>query len=996
MVITLAVGREKSMSVNDNSTDVQFSSVRGNLTSTSKSNPCPVCGRTKDGDCRISADGKMVLCHNNFDQVKTQQPDLWYFDGTSSDSRCGVYVFKEKTTKDVRPKGTRFWEYPDRNGSRLVRVVRVDDGEGEKKFSQERWDKNKRRWLPGLGKDGDANKVARASIPVYRYAEVRKAIANGETIFIVEGEPCADLLWKLGMAATTNIGGGKKFTLTDTLDLQGAKVIVIVPDRDKKGIEHADKLAEYFPGAMWLYPFPKSRVWENLPEKGGLDIFDWIDHEKLSADQLRGAIGEKKIFKAPPQTAAKIVSHPKVEVPDISNMKPEVRELVDQNLKRSDLTIAIATLSQKYGRQPQEIRSLYLELEEEIEQEAQKEDTKIGVAQLLASKAASVKLSDIFPESLATPIEIVAKRMNLKPECYALALICGSSRFIKNGSSTMLVEEENRYRCRTFGYFGALIAESSQMKTPVMNAIITDPLAAMRTKSQEKFKAEEKAYAEEVERWKNSKDENKGPMPDEPVEKVVYITKATWEGIAGMVGRSPYQGILWLCDELAGFFNSANQYRGGKGSDKEDLLEAWSGNGAVIARAAGTTVNVGAVSLSIYGNIQPKVLAPFLGDGNDSNGTFARFDFVQQPPALTQITLGLPFIDITPMLQALYERMDANPVMEFELDEDAKKLFVDYYNHCQRLKFDHPNQGMRAMLGKAAEKVGRVATILHCIHTAHLGIEVSQKIPVKQVAAAIKWVEYTTQQALSINLEISSPNALESNLVRIISLAERKGGTVSGRDVLLSFDSKYRPTSQKVREWFGELEAMKYGEVTEKGSSIRFSLAKTSTFSTLAQNPETASITGVEYTLYSVSTPSTLIEQKHKIIGNSVEECGGSVEANIHTLKTSSDIDLRLSVEDVEVFTPSLEISQFSDSEHTTNLTNSNSAAKHRTFELGDRVVIVEPRNIHEGQQGEVVHIGYGGYGTDYLVRLDKKSHNLNQVTVRVPKGSKLTFLMKL
>jgi hypothetical protein len=52
-----------------------------------------------------------------------------------------------------------------------------------------------------------------------------------------------------------------------------------------------------------------------------------------------------------------------------------------------------------------------------------------------------------------------------------------------------------------------------------------------------------------------------------------------------MVGRDPSQGILWLSDELAGFFNSANQYRSGKGSDKEDLLECWSGNGAVIARA---------------------------------------------------------------------------------------------------------------------------------------------------------------------------------------------------------------------------------------------------------------------------------------------------------------------------------------------------------------------------------------------------------------------------
>jgi hypothetical protein len=40
------------------------------LLNSSKSNPCPVCGRTKDGDCRISYDGKMILCHQNFDHLK--------------------------------------------------------------------------------------------------------------------------------------------------------------------------------------------------------------------------------------------------------------------------------------------------------------------------------------------------------------------------------------------------------------------------------------------------------------------------------------------------------------------------------------------------------------------------------------------------------------------------------------------------------------------------------------------------------------------------------------------------------------------------------------------------------------------------------------------------------------------------------------------------------------------------------------------------------------
>src|SRR4028118_2402403 len=98
--------KAKSMSDNINSNNGQFSSTRGNLAPSSKSNPCPVCGRTKDGDCRISHDGKMVLCHQNFDHAKTLQPDLWHFNGSTSDGRCGIYVFKEES-ESIQPVATK-------------------------------------------------------------------------------------------------------------------------------------------------------------------------------------------------------------------------------------------------------------------------------------------------------------------------------------------------------------------------------------------------------------------------------------------------------------------------------------------------------------------------------------------------------------------------------------------------------------------------------------------------------------------------------------------------------------------------------------------------------------------------------------------------------------------------------------------------------------------------------------------------------------------------
>jgi hypothetical protein len=220
---------------------------------------------------------------------------------------------------------------------------------------------------------------------------------------------------------------------------------------------------------------------------------------------------------------------------------------------------------------------------------------------------------------------------------------------------------------------------------------------------------------------------------------------------------------------------------------------------------------------------------------------------------------------------------------------------------------------MRAMLGKAAEKVGRVATILHCIHAAHFGAEVSQKIPASRVKAAIKWVEYTTQQALSINVEVCSPNALESNLAKIISLAERNGGSVTVRDILRTFDSQFRPTPQTVQEWLASLESMKYGEVTQKGRSIRFSLCESSAFSAFAENPGGIYVSNAEDSLRTTSAFSAFDNQRYKISELNAEERGGNAEETSAFINPYADKDVGSKIknaENAEDFTKIAETSQ--------------------------------------------------------------------------------------
>ena len=67
------------------------------LISSGKHNPCPVCGRTKDADCRSSGDGLEVICHHPKDLrrgevVTGADGNPWAFTGNTTDGRAGHFT----------------------------------------------------------------------------------------------------------------------------------------------------------------------------------------------------------------------------------------------------------------------------------------------------------------------------------------------------------------------------------------------------------------------------------------------------------------------------------------------------------------------------------------------------------------------------------------------------------------------------------------------------------------------------------------------------------------------------------------------------------------------------------------------------------------------------------------------------------------------------------------------------------------------------------------
>ena len=171
-------------------------------------------------------------------------------------------------------------EYPyvDERGTLLYHVVRFEP----KDFRPRRAD--------GAYTMRDTRKV------LYNLPQVLAARDAGRMIFLVEGEKDADNLTALGVVATTNAGGAKKWAddYTDTLD--GANV-TILPDNDEQGRGHADHVAAQLHGRA-----ASVRI-INLPGLGHKgDVSDWIGNGG-SQLELRKAVNDTPPLDTPPDDA---------------------------------------------------------------------------------------------------------------------------------------------------------------------------------------------------------------------------------------------------------------------------------------------------------------------------------------------------------------------------------------------------------------------------------------------------------------------------------------------------------------------------------------------------------------------------------------------------------------------------------------------------------------------------------------------------------------------
>lgn len=126
--------------------------------------------------------------------------------------------------RDASDQPDHVWPYHDEAGNLLYEVLRYPG----KRFVQR-------------AADGSWSLKGVRRVP-YRLPHLLAGVKERHTVFVVEGEKDADRLRAEGFVATCNSGGAGKWSDDFAAFFTGCKRVVILPDNDEPGRQHAERV----------------------------------------------------------------------------------------------------------------------------------------------------------------------------------------------------------------------------------------------------------------------------------------------------------------------------------------------------------------------------------------------------------------------------------------------------------------------------------------------------------------------------------------------------------------------------------------------------------------------------------------------------------------------------------------------------------------------------------------------------------------------------------
>lgn len=504
-----------------------------------------------------------------------------------------------------------------------------------------------------------------------------------------------------------------------------------------------------------------------------------------------------------------------------SQLREEIASYQQQHLSESERLEIIYELARHYRINVSGVKALWKALAAESErQELLAEASSERLPSLLATRSERLVLERFLPDSLAKLMSQTAEAMPGPVEGIAVTVLAAAAGCLGTAARVMVK--------RSCGYVQpcvlrtVLVGPTGSLKTPLQRIAIA-PLMRLEKEAHSAYKREVRAYKKAL-----AAAEGTPLEPPEPIRQRYVVDNITTEKTHKIHAECP-RGFLAYRDELAGYFKAFNQYKRGRGDDREIDLSEYNGAELIRDRVGDDSIFLERSAISRTGSIHPETLQELMGKGDDNDGFFARW-LIAAPPFKPHYK---DFLDeeesssadlLQEQLYQLYRRLREFPERVYALSREAKERFQTWQHYLVDRTLAERHLSMAAVYPKIEAYTARLAGVLHGIWAASAGVSPVDEISGETMEKAIYLARYFLSQAEWLHSAPSgaSPGGL---LARIQEYAARKGEAVSARDVksaIAAVKKCAHATAEYIREFFVELAKAGYGVLQGQGTRLRY------------------------------------------------------------------------------------------------------------------------------------------------------------------------------
>lgn len=399
---------------------------------------------------------------------------------------------------------------------------------------------------------------------------------------------------------------------------------------------------------------------------------------------------------------------------------------------------------------------------------------------------------EIFPNELNNFISKLSDSLHVPSSltaCCILPIVGGSI------GNTLRVSPKQGWSEPSFIWM-MILADTGKGKSPVISKLMA-PLNDMQIEEYKKHSEALKEYENQTRKAKKNDDID---LPDKPKLKHFKVTEFTIESLVDIFHDDPH-GVSIYRDELAGLFFGLNQYKGGKGSDRQQLLELFNCSPLKVDRKNKVTCteNSGA---SIIGGLQPRVMQEIFDEKSFDDGLIPRFLVSHTEPIarkFSRVSISdndtkywKDILEWCYGLQDFYGGREYLQSVTIPFSDKALDVFEKFFNEYEQTApfLSHKSQ---VFIPKLITYCLRLTGVLHTLRSYPCRNKFSERIPPETVTDAVKLVKYFAGQMVkSLELYKKQEKPLNEYQERLINvLWELRHEVANGKLLLGKIVSKF-------------------------------------------------------------------------------------------------------------------------------------------------------------------------------------------------------------